>query len=134
MADLTYGITATEVQLNENLDVVAEHMFDLPHDRHIAEQARKSWNAIDFVSILNGVLGADGIERTPMTYRIDRDGHLHLTIRIVPKRGFRWSERRRNVVFDELDAQMVDGWGEGFFGYANVMTDEDGNKFCAETA
>lgn len=134
MATLTYGITVSEVQLDKDCEFVAEHVRDLPHARRIAEQARKSWNAIDFAGILDGVLGTGSIDKVPMTSRVDGDGSLHLTIRVTPRRGFRWSARRRNAVWEELDAQMVDGWGEGFFGYGNVMTDENGNKFCAETA
>lgn len=33
--------------------------------------------------------------------------------------GFRFSEKRRNAFWEEMDAQMSDGWGEGEFGPGN---------------
>lgn len=32
----------------------------------------------------------------------------------------------------QIDAQFSDGWGEGFFGYINIMTAPDGTKFIVE--
>jgi hypothetical protein len=129
MATLTYGITVSEIQLDGDYAIVAEHLSNLPHADRIAKQACESWNAIDFAGILNGVLGASGVESAKMTSFTDGDERLRLVIKIVAKRGFRLSERRRNAIFDELDAQMTDGWGEGFFGYGNVTDDGNGGLF-----
>lgn len=133
MATLTYDIRIAEIKLDENGDEVDEVSTNLPHADLIAGLACSTWNAIDFPGIVGGA-AKGGIERSPMTAKVTGDGSLVLRISVVAKKGFRLSECRRNCIWEELDAQMSDGWGEGFFGHANVLTDDEGNRFMAETA
>lgn len=133
MANLAYDIRVSEIQLDENGNELDEITRNLPHADLIAGMACSSWNALDFPAIVGGH-AKGGVERAPMSARIEGDGALVLRINVIAKKGFRLSERRRQSIFDELDAQMSDGWGEGFFGYGNVITDGDGNQLIAETA
>lgn len=133
MANLTYVIKVTEQELDADGEVIREHEAGLPHADLIAGAACRSWNSLGWEGLVGGALRGN-ISSAPMTATLDDHGHLLLVIHVRPVRGFRWSRRRRDAVWEELDAQLVDGWGEGFFGPVNPMADGDGNRFCAETA
>ena len=133
MATLTYEITISEVRLDSSGNAIAEYTENLPHQDDIIAAALKL-DLSHLADVLNARLGQHGVERVRSWASVRSNKQVVMTISVEAAPRFRWSERRRNIVFDELDTQLVDGWGEGFFGYANVMVGENGHRFFPETA
>ena len=120
MSKILYKYVFQENILDENGFVKEEHCTHLPHAEQIIEAAEKSFNDTHLETFFDGVL-KDNIVSCTMRCCESALGELYGIISVVGKQGFRFSEKRRNAVYDQLDAQFSDGWGEGFFGYGNIM-------------
>lgn len=123
-----------EMQLDDSGNEIAYFEHDLPHAKEIGEAAVKSWNEAHMEQYFDGIL-AGKIESCLMRFGElnSRDGKKAggmLTIK--GKAGVRFTEKIRNAISDQIDAQMSDGWGETFFGFANIMTMPDGTIIVAE--
>lgn len=132
MAILTYEIPISEVRLDSSGNEIAEYTNNLPHQYDIIAAALKL-DLSHLADVLNAQLGQHGVERVLSWASVRRSKQVVMTIAVEAAPKFRWSAPRRNIVFDELETQLVDGWGEKFFGYANVMKDASENEFFIET-
>jgi len=103
----------------------------LPHHSQIANAMADSWNNAHMEQYFDGVL-KDKIAKAIMKVRKQSDGSTVASIIVHGKPGVRFSSKMTEAIYDQLDGQLSDGWGEGFFGFANIMTDDNGNKFCVE--
>lgn len=120
-----------EVQLDEHDNIIAEFEKDLPHGHFLICEMMASWNEMNMAQYFDGIL-KDKVNRAIMTGFTDKEGHTCGKIRVICVPGFRLSAKRRAAIEDQISAQFCDGWGEGFFGYANIMTAPDGTRLMVE--
>jgi len=117
-----FTTTFIETKLDENDDFVEDYEINLPHHDMIAKAAEKSWNDTHMEQYYDGIL-EDKVESAIMKCRKSKTGVSEAVINIKLKDGIRLTERYRNAIVQQTEAQLSDGWGESFFGYCNVMTD-----------
>ena len=96
----------------------------------IAKEMADSWNSTNIVSCFDGKL-KDKIASAKMKVKKIKDDTVAV-ITVIGKPNIRFSQTITNEIYDQIDAQFSDGWGEGFFGYINIMTADDGTIFCVE--
>ena len=119
-----------EVALDDSGHCIEEYEKDLPHHDMIAKEMCKSFNNMHIERFFDGIL-KDNIKSATMKFKkVNNESIAVITIEGVP--NFRFSEPRRNQIFEQMDGQLSDGWGETFFGFGNIMQDKDGNHFCVE--
>lgn len=120
-----------ETILDEEGHIIQQYEKNLPHHNIIKNEMVKSWNDAHMEQFFDGEL-KDKIQSAIMTFRLNKKKESQAVITIETVKDYRLSERRRNMILDQIDAQFSDGWGEGFFGYINIMTAPDGTKFIVE--
>ncbi len=104
--------------LNNEEDVYETHEYDLPHGKEIQEYMCYEWNNANMHQYFNDIL-KDKIESTTMrkltktTDTGNKEYFVDIEVTGIPK--FRFSERIRNAIADQVDAQLCDGWGESIF-------------------
>lgn len=102
----------------------------LPHHETIAEKICASWNEMHMEQYFDDVL-KDNIQSAVMRCIQEKEtGYSVAEITITGVSGFRFSNKRIGIINEQMDAQMADGWGEGFF--HKVFTAPDGMRFCVE--
>lgn len=122
MSRFTFVVDFAETELDENNNLVQYYEENLPHNDQIIAEACKSWNEMHMEQYYDGCL--DGkIESAAMKPYCREKGKCAVQILLELKAGYRLTEKVRNAIIDQTNAQLVDGWGESFFGYANIMTD-----------
>lgn len=99
---------------------------NLPHHELISKLICESWNTAHMEQYFDGVL-KDNIASAIMNCMKDGDGKTVAVITVTGKPNFRFSEKRRNEIYDQVSAQLSDGWGESFF--HKEFTDEHGARF-----
>lgn len=93
-------------------DKYREYRDHLPHFEQLRDWLPKEWaechieNTFDLKDI------RENIASCTMAVRESKDGEAYAIVTIDFKPGFRLSARRRQSVWDDLDAQMSDGFGE----------------------
>lgn len=111
-----------EIEIDNDLNVIDDYDFNLPHHDIIAANAEKSWNEMHMEQFYDGFL-KDKVESAKMKCRVNKDGESEGVILIKMKKGVRLTEKCRNAIVEQTSAQLSDGWGESFFGPINIMTD-----------
>lgn len=130
MSKLYYYYRPIEVEVDVNDEYVREYNGILPHHDFIGKEMCSSWNDAKMEQYFDGIL-KNNIKSCKMTFtKMNGNSYAKITIEGMP--NYRFSSIRRNEIFDQLDAQMSDGWGEGFFGMINVMTAPDGKKMYVD--
>lgn len=89
---------------------------DIPHFNQIKDWLPKEWDKCQIHKTFDGIL-KDKVASTTMTCHQKREnGHVksiaRITIEFIP--GFYLSQARRKACFEQLDAQMSDGFGESY--------------------
>ena len=126
MSKLFYTINLNEVQTTKNGEFIKEYIANLPHAEKVANNLCESWNAIDWSKIFDGIL-TKCVEKSIMRpVPIEKDGVCKVRITTTFVNGFRLSAKRRNEFWEQMEAQMSDGWGEGIFGLINLIEFKDG--------
>lgn len=121
-----------EIIVDANNDFVSKHITDLPHSEFIQQEFCKQFNeAVEsyLLDIINKECD-DKIQRLiakPMTAK-SSDHKTAVGVHIYGKSNVRFTEKFRTKVFDFIDSQFADGWGESFFGPINTMTAPDGTR------
>lgn len=112
MSRLFYDIKLEEEYYtkSDNYSIVMTH---LPHFKEIAEWLPKEWNKCKIQNTFTGIL-KDKIDKCTMKCFEKKDGTAiaRITIDFIP--DFRLSKNRRIECWDQLDAQMSDGFGESY--------------------
>lgn len=130
MSKLYYYMDLHEVIIRNDDGEEHEEVFEksLPHHDIIAKEICKYWNEMKMERYFDGALKGAIRSAKMRCYREKNSDKsiAQITIEGVP--GFRFGCARRSMVFDQLDAQMVDGWGEGFFGVYEMRA-PDGTRF-----
>ena len=107
------------------------HAENLPHHDIIAKEICDSWNEMHMEKYFNDKL-ADKIQSATMRcYRDKESGKTIAKITIEGVPHYRFGSVRRDMVFEQLNAQMSDGWGEGFF-RAYELKAPDGTRFYVD--
>ena len=102
----------------------------LPHHATIAEKICASWNEMHMEQYFDDVL-KNNIQSAVMRCIQEKEtGYSVAEITITGVSGFRFSRRRIGMIDEQMDAQMADGWGEGFF--HKLFTAPDGTLFYVE--
>ena len=122
--------TCHELVLDKQGNCLKEYETNLPHHDMIAKEMADSWNSTNIVRCFDGIL-KDKIASAKMKVKKIKDDTVAV-ITVIGKPNIRFSQTITNEIYDQIDAQFSDGWGEGFFGYINIMTADDGTIFCVE--
>ncbi len=120
-----------EEQVDDNDDIIKDFKTNLPHHDFICQAMCKSWNNMHIEQFFDGPL-AKKIKSAKMTYSRGPHGESFGHITFVGTPGFRFTQRMKEELDDQVSAQFSDGWGESFFGYINIMTAPDGTRFMVE--
>ena len=134
MSKIVSLYTCHENQIDEKGNTVAYYQANLPHGKEIAEAFIGEWNkdAERMVEIMNEQVAKGRVESCKAR-QYDKNGDkTTIAIEIVAKPGKQLRRRMREDIFDFMDSQFCDGWGEGFFGSINPITAKDGTVFCIE--
>lgn len=111
MAELRYFISLEEHLLDKSGNVQHIYEHNLPHHKQIADWITKEWIALNPVQYFPNNL-QNIIESCSMRVYRDPKRRTVAVIIVKPIPGFFWNKRTRAMVFEELDAQFSDGFGE----------------------
>lgn len=120
-----------EVVCDKEGNIINEHETDLPHFDMIRKEMEDNWNSMHMEQYFDGILKDKIAECTLKFINIGLPYPTAL-INAVGVPRFRFTEKVRNEIDEQIFAQLVDGWGEGFFGPVNIMTAPDGTRFYVE--
>ena len=86
---------------------------NLPHENEIKAILNKEWNHVKpyVIKSFDNII-IDMIDDIQLSYRNKKDGRLQGVFTIIPKPNKRWSQTTRGLVWDGLNGQMTDGFGE----------------------
>lgn len=128
MSKLLFLTDVAEVPLDfDGYEMYSEiKEYNLPHHEQISKEMCKHWNNMHMENYFSDILKGN-IASAKMSCTKDSQGKTVAIVTVVGVPHFRFSEKRRNLVYEQLSAQMSDGWGEGFF--HSEFEDENGHKF-----
>lgn len=103
-----------DIPIEEEYETEESYEFfeqNLPHEEILREWLPQEWAKCHVENTFDEILKGK-VTSTDMKCRKTPDGRLiaRVTVEFVP--GFRLSEQRRDACWEQLDAQMTDGWGE----------------------
>lgn len=133
MSKLSIIYTLREIILDDNNDYIKEYDKNLPHSNEVAEAFINQWNkdADEFMlEIINKQVANNSIESCKARRYKKYDKETKVIIEIVAKQGKQFREKLRNNIYDFIESQFIDGWGEGFFN--KYRTAKDGTKYYIE--
>lgn len=113
MSKVYYNFGIGEYLTDNNGDIVEYYEKDLPHYKELADWLLPEWDNSHIEKFFTGVLKNNIKSCTASLFR-RKDGCVYVCVNVEGVKGFRFSEKRRNEVFDQLDGQITDGWGESF--------------------
>ena len=102
----------------------------LPHHEMIAEKICASWNEMHIEQYFDDVLKSNIQSAVMRCIQEKETGYSVAKITVTGVPGFRFSSKRIGMIDEQMDAQMADGWGEGFF--HKLFTAPDGTLFYVE--
>lgn len=121
-----------ETVIDKNGNIQDEFDTNLKHHDQIASEICKSWNEANMSQYYDGIL-KDNIVSCKMTCTQDKTSKESIAvITFVMKPGLRLTKKYKDAIIEQTSAQFSDGWGEGFFGAANIMEDDNGQQFFVE--
>lgn len=110
MSKLYYKINLEEFfDSDDDYRVYHNH---LPHFQQLKDWLPKEWAEYHIEQTFSMKEIRENIESCILTVRQGKNGETYAIVTINFKPGFRLSARRRESVWDDLDAQMSDGFGE----------------------
>lgn len=110
MSTLLYDIRLEEEYHGSN-NTYRHETRNLPHFSQIKKWLPKQWDNCNIPSIFDGIL-KNKITACPMTVFQKPDGTAIARVHIQFIPGFRLTKNRREECFEQLDAQITDGFGE----------------------
>lgn len=132
MSKYVLCVSFHEIALNADDEFLGEYTVKLPHHKYIVNAACESWNKMHMEQYYDGVLAGKITSAVMYPYRdVSGEGKCMVKIEVVLKQGIRMNEKYRASILRQTSAQLVDGWGESFYGYVNVMT-VDGQRFMVD--
>lgn len=110
MSRLYYKIVLEEFFDDDN--EYREYRDHLPHLEQLKDWLPKEWDECHIEQTFSMKEVRENIASCTLAVRQGKDGEAYAIVTIDFKPGFRLSARRRESVWDDLDAQMSDGFGE----------------------
>lgn len=110
MSKLYYKIGLEEFFDDDN--GYREYRDHLPHFEQLKDWLPKEWAECRIEQTFDLKEIRENVDSCTMAVRKSKDGEAYAIVTIDFKPGFRLSARRRQSVWDDLDAQMSDGFGE----------------------
>ena len=89
---------------------------NIPHKKELEEWITSEWNGMHMEQYFDGIL-KDKVESCimrPFTIKENGDELSFGRVEVTFVKGFRLTDKRRIECWDQLDAQMTDGFGETF--------------------
>lgn len=115
MSKLYYDIPLEE-QYNGPNGEYKEAKVNIPHFQQIKEWLPKEWDKCSIKTAFYGILKDKVQSCTMRCFQKKQDGQIlsiaRVTIEFIP--GFRLTQERRQACWEQLDAQMSDGFGESY--------------------
>lgn len=132
MSTFNFITSFTETTLDNDECPLNYYTNNLPHHSLIIKKACESWNEMHMEQYYDGIL-ENKVKSAVMSAFRDRtcSKNCSVKIAITLEPGIRMTEKYRKAITEQTSAQLTDGWGEGFFGYINVMSDGK-TKFIVE--
>lgn len=113
MANLYYTVPFEVLQLDNNQNIITTFSKEVPYFKKIKTYLEDVWTNANIQQYLpdnikNKIkhIAYEVLPPSKFTYQI----HMRLTIE--PIKGFYWTDKRRIQIYNELDAQIADGFGE----------------------
>lgn len=107
---LQYKIALTLEEVDENENTVRLLEENIPFRKEVWKDFQRNWETAKIENTFDGILQGK-IKSCKPVLRLE-NGVAYAVIQIVPVNGFRWTANRREALWQQLDAQMVDGFGE----------------------
>lgn len=126
--------TCHEIVIDNDGNIIAEYKTDLPDSTLIIKQFCDAFNSAAKEYLLN-IINKEFNDKILSLKAQEYPNNNHETtinVVITGKPGTRFTEKLRNEIFEWINSQYSDGWGEGFFGLINVMTTDTGTHFYIE--
>lgn len=118
MANLYFRVPLLEGKVGKDGGIEKIYERNLPHHDEIANWLPKCWEADDPVQYFDET-ARKLIDSSRMYMVRQKDGRTVAIVELKPVPGLRWSSKKRNAVFEEMDAQICDGFGESY-DYASI--------------
>lgn len=118
MATLKYYVYLTEDLVDKSGDTQCVYERILPHHKQIAEWLPKEWAEVNPLQYFPAEL-REIIDSCEMSVYQNPKLQTMAAISLKTKPGVHWSKRTRAMVFDELEDQFTDGFGETY-DYAQI--------------
>lgn len=134
MAYLISLLELHEVQVDKDGEYINSFEENLPHKKEIQKEICESWNK-DSREFLLDFLNKECDEIFNICIMKPVRSNPNKTvcgIYAFAKPGKKLTRKIRDKFYDFIDAQMCDGWGEGFFGPINIMESLDGSRFYVD--
>ena len=135
MSKLIYSYKINETVLDNDDDFVEDYETNLPHGDELLAHMCKDWNDMNMHRFYDGVLEnkiASAVMYPCIKTNANNEKEYIGRIEFVGAPKVRFTQKIRDEIINQTDAQFSDGWGESFFGYANIMTMSDGTHVIAE--
>lgn len=113
MAILKYYVYLTEDLVDKSGDTQRVYERSLPHHVQIAEWLPKEWAEVNPLQYFPAEL-REIIDSCEMTVYQNPMLQTMAVVSVKAKAGVHWSKRTRAMVFEELEGQFTDGFGETY--------------------
>lgn len=110
MAAIFYQFALNEIEMRDGL-IINEYIENLPHHQEVADTVKRIWDMCHIETTFDGILEGK-IDSCYLRIFTNKKGQTVARIQICLNDGERWSEKKRNECWEQLDAQMADGFGE----------------------
>lgn len=113
MANLYFRFCIDELKLDTMGNTVETFSEKLPHHKEIANWLPGEWDLLNPVQFFLEPVKSM-IETTKMRIIQTRNHETVGVIEIIPHKGKRWNVKTRQKIWDELNAEICDGFGESY--------------------
>lgn len=129
MASYNYFIDCHEVALDADGNEIDYFETNLPHHKIIQNIFCREWNnqADNILKLLQKEISPKITDCSAMAYPSTKDGRCRVVIAITAEPHAHLTQHRKQMLWDFMDAQMTDGWGEGF--YHHIWRNAHGVQF-----
>lgn len=131
MSYISYHIPVDETTLDQDLNPITTFDANLPHEKAITKMLLSEWKKSNPLQYFPEEIRKK-IHKLDMQIQVNKNKSMEAIVIAHGEPRTYFTEKLRHQIWDLLDGQMSDGWGECIFGYNNIMTDENGQKYIIE--